>query len=128
MSDSTEHEPMGLNERMRKGQATVREIMDLLARFDPNASVLLNRTTLYVQQGERLHPLDQPPPATGYRKRTVSDLRYYAGKNGLGIRPSDVEHYLGRRVGIDKLNKRQLVELHTKLDRDGRGLGLTTAQ
>jgi len=58
-----------------------------------------------------------------YERKSVSALRFYAGLRGLGVRPVDVEGYLGKRVGVYQLTKVELVQLHLKLDEAGCGLG-----
>lgn len=44
-------------------------------------------------------------------RRSASDLRFYAGQRGFGFKPVDVEAVLGKRVGVYKLTKVELVEL-----------------
>lgn len=58
-----------------------------------------------------------------YERKSVSDLRFYAGQRGLGIKPAVVEVHLGKRVGVSALNKGELVKLFLELDKVGEGLG-----
>jgi hypothetical protein len=56
-----------------------------------------------------------------YERKSVADLRFYAA--ALGIHPVDVHHYLMKRVSVYELTKADLIELHMRMDRAGRGLG-----